>query len=322
MAKILTGNSLIMKPIFRTLFVFLLSFIVSISIFALFFDAYFWSYDPTWAGLKSISLNLQNNPNEKIFILGNSQVQAINSTFVQNHLLKNDMNYDVYNLADPGAQPSKTLQYLDTVISANPKLVLYGIGMFEFQGKPTFQPPLEFYSNNELFVPQDAFWYTVSYFADDNLAIGFGSSPKDRTILFLKYVINGGNNQHPFMPLLTTDIKDLSQLTSRDFTNFDLSLENKNIKTVFQIINKLEENDIDVILFTVPNSKPYLIQISDKELEDYELFFKKIPSKHDIYFFHDKYQNLNIWRDGAHIAVNKNSTIYSQDIAEIILREI
>jgi hypothetical protein len=311
-----------MKPIFKTLFVFFLSVIVSITIFAFFFDAYFWSYDPTWTGLKSILFNLQNNSNEKIFILGNSQVQAINSTFVQNHLLKNDMNYDVYNLADPGAQPSKTLRYLDTIISANPKLVVYGIGMFEFQEKPTFQPPLEFYSNNQLFDPKDTFWYTVSYFTDDNLALGSGSSPKDRIILFLKFIINGGNNQHPFMPLLTTDIKDLSQLTSRDFTNFDLSLENKNIEAVFQIINKLEENDIDVILFTVPNVKPYLTQISDKELEDYESFFKKISIKNDVYFLHDQYQNLNIWRDGAHVAVNKNSTIYSQDIVEILLREI
>ena len=41
-----------------------------------------------------------------------------------------------------------------------------------------------------------------------------------------------------------------------------------------------------------------------------------------VYRFHDKYTQLDIWSDNAHVAQNPNALIYSEDIAGIASQEI
>ena len=42
----------------------------------------------------------------------------------------------------------------------------------------------------------------------------------------------------------------------------------------------------------------------------------------DIYNFTDRYQNLSIWRNPSHVAINTESLIYSEDIASMIISEL
>ena len=51
---------------------------------------------------------------------------------------------------------------------------------------------------------------------------------------------------------------------------------------------------------------------------------KEISDKNnvDVYFLHDKYEDMNIWRDPNHIAVNSKSLIYSDDIGEMLVKEL
>lgn len=133
--------------------------------------------------------------------------------------------------------------------------------MFEFQKKP----PLDFQSLifpngnlTDLFYPKTIFWNVFSYFTDDNFTLGFGSSPKDRTVMLSKFIVNGANTHHPFMELKTSEIRQISDIVPREFTLFDISHENKNVLAVKKIIDTLHQNNIDVIIFSVPNVEPYL----------------------------------------------------------------
>lgn len=94
-----------MKLSTKTIIALSSSFVITILVFTIAIDAYFWIYDPNWNGLKPFSNSNEKNNNEMIVILGNSQVQAVNATYVSNFLSDNNKNYDIYNLADPGAQP-------------------------------------------------------------------------------------------------------------------------------------------------------------------------------------------------------------------------
>jgi len=41
-----------------------------------------------------------------------------------------------------------------------------------------------------------------------------------------------------------------------------------------------------------------------------------------VYFLHEKYVDLEIWRDTKHIAIHPDAQIYTDDILKIILKEI
>ena len=41
-----------------------------------------------------------------------------------------------------------------------------------------------------------------------------------------------------------------------------------------------------------------------------------------IYEFEEKYKDLNIWYNPTHVSLHSNSTIFSTEIAEIIVQEI
>ena len=45
-------------------------------------------------------------------------------------------------------------------------------------------------------------------------------------------------------------------------------------------------------------------------------------STSDVYFLHEKYSEMNIWRESFHIAVHPDASIYTDDIHKIILKEI
>jgi hypothetical protein len=42
----------------------------------------------------------------------------------------------------------------------------------------------------------------------------------------------------------------------------------------------------------------------------------------DVYFLHNEYSELNIWKDALHIAIHPNAGIFTDDISEILLDEL
>ena len=91
---------------------------------------------------------------------------------------------------------------------------------------------------------------------------------------------------------------------------------------LIQIIEKLQENNIKVVIFSTPLYKTLYQAAYPCLIDDFEIFLDGFSKNYDvpIYHFHDKYMDLDIWRDRNHIIYGQ--TIYSVNIAEIILQEI
>lgn len=90
------------------------------------------------------------------------------------------------------------------------------------------------------------------------------------------------------------------------------------------MINNLKMNGINVVLFTTPLHKIYLDELPNSEKQTFDEILERIKKGTNvkIYDLTDKYSDLPIWTNISHVAYNKNATIYSEDIAKIILGEI
>lgn len=282
------------------------------------------------------------DPNEKkIFIVGSSFVVALDSIYIDEYLLKNNQNYHTYNLAITDDQPIKRLNTIDMIINAKPKIVVYGIGVRDFldQNK-TKELPL-----NERFPDPHAiftglFLSLENYF---NYDLDFLKSPR---LGITKIIGNAGDVlperskpvlhplNHPLYFFIDSKLYDTRiatdvQLQSQrqiPYVPYDLDPpdRNKNLIALKKTIHELRKNDINVVVFVTPYNKYHIDQITNYETESFNSILQNISSESNItiYSLYDKYSDLPIWRDIDHITGNKTGTIYSEDIAKIILKEI
>jgi pyruvate-formate lyase-activating enzyme len=97
------------------------------------------------------------------------------------------------------------------------------------------------------------------------------------------------------------------------------------------IIERLQENDIHVILFTYPHHRYYLENVPEDDKEEFLEIINNARNKYDITvkFFHQEYSDKENWSDLIHIFYNykleennEDSIQYSNDIADLILNEI
>ena len=106
--------------------------------------------------------------------------------------------------------------------------------------------------------------------------------------------------------------------------NIRLPSENRDLSSLKEIIDRLQQNNIKVILFASPQHKYLYDLIDDSE----KIAFKEILTElHDttnleIHLFTDKYSDLEIWRNTTHIVVSKSASIFSIDIAKLIVEEL
>ena len=99
---------------------------------------------------------------------------------------------------------------------------------------------------------------------------------------------------------------------------------NKNLQILKKMINKIQENNIKIIFFIVP-MHDYALSTQSKEFKkSFELIKEELinSSKVDVNPRFLNYSNMPIWHDLVHIAVNNQSLIYSEDIGNLILREL
>ena len=97
---------------------------------------------------------------------------------------------------------------------------------------------------------------------------------------------------------------------------------NKKFQILKEMINKIKKNNIKIILFMVP-MHDYALSAQSKEFKkSFELIRDELinSSKIDINPRFSNYTSMPIWHDLVHIAVNDESLIYSEDIANVILK--
>ena len=298
--------------------VFLVIILVGV-IFGTVMSLYINIYDPEWHGLFSNSSN--DDMKKRIFLIGSSSVYSIDSGYINNELSLNGKNYEMYNLADMSDTPKKRLQSISNILSHNPDIIVYGLDVSNF--KPHFQNEIPL---SELILhPKNLF---KNNFNDIMFPIRekIPGSPKDRTLLTLKYILFGPEpHHHPFINFSETPITPINELPdlgdNTNLTRLDLSENSEQMISFKKLITEFKKNDIKVIVFSTPYHKTHVVQ---NDVELFEEMLQEFSEKNDIpvYFLHEKYSEMEIWRDNIHVAINQDVQIYTNDILEILLKEM
>ena len=114
---------------YKILFIIIsIIFIISL-LFYFSMELYIQVYNTDWFGIINSQTNMEDK--NKIFLIGSSNLYAIDTKKINDRL--STTNYLAYNLADMSDNPDRRLSSIDNIISNKPKLVLYGIGIWEFQ---------------------------------------------------------------------------------------------------------------------------------------------------------------------------------------------
>ena len=311
---------------YKIMFSVIFAILVVTVIFAFSTDLYIQVYDPNWHGIINSSKSVDSSKG-KIFIVGSSNINAIDATSINEQLSNEQKNYLVYNLADQGDNPIRRAGSIDNIISHKPEFVLYGVGLWDFQ-KPISH--LQSHSASDfLLQPGDFF---KSLFQDNIDLYGYGPgkifiSPKYRSLTLVKYILRGPDQPyHPFIKFDPTPIHSNEKLVEvfgwPENNGLDVTEENKKIIALNQIIHKLQKNDIKVILFSYPHSKA-LYTFEPQDLKDFQRMLDNKSNEFDIpiYSLHEKYVDLEIWRETLHVAIHPDAQIYTDDILKIILKE-
>jgi hypothetical protein len=283
--------------------------------------------------------NFFKNKNFKentVFLVGSSHVGRINATVVNQHVQEKTNEIDgtiiVYNLAKSGNNPARELQSVDLVISANPKIVIYGISyrdfLFPYDDKIIKDSILP---DPELFVN----------YIKSSIPIGWiPTNPQLLTRNVLNDFFNitselEQNNSKKTKTIAHTPFYKYSQI-SHIMTNEELkkevfdpsnwkdsSREHTNYNALQKYIQKLQKNNIEIIIFTTPLQKYYLNNLSESQKNNFSTLLEKLSNNGiKIYELEEKYKNLNIWDNPTHVSLHSNATIFSTEIAEIIVQEI
>ena len=304
--------------------IFLVLLAISITSTILFFsmDLYIQIYNHDWYGI--LNLNQKTDDEKKrIFFIGASTVYSINAVYLNEKLSESEINFEVYNLADMADLPTRRLNSIENIIDNKPEIVFYGLGYTNFEKFEVkeFDPLSTF-----LYDPPKFFKNNFELLLDESINEYFPLSPKERSLTLLNYVLRGpGDHYHPFISFKEGQIVDLEQIKKMKEPRYvdilEVSNNDKEVLALNSIIEKLQENNIEVILFSFPYTSIMLDNTENSELENFEKMLKNKQKQFnvDLFFLHDKYSNLNIWKDRLHIANNPNTLIFTEDVLEKII---
>jgi len=274
--------------------------------------------------------------NEKrIFILGSSYTQALNTTQIDLKIKSQCQNCQVYNLSIQGDSIEKRSQVIDSIIAAKPEMIIYGISEGDFANSINSEFNI---SNSILPNLQDIIYSEINplqYFK----FLEIPSSPKDKTWNVIRQInkdesINTRFNpfpNSPFLKILKANSIIVSELELKSLTtniqpmgSINEAEKNITLKNLKQMIKDFQNNDIKISLFIVPHHN-YLTSIETTEFKkSFEMIKENLENttKINIHPRTNSYSEMQIWHDLHHIAVNDKTLIYSDDISKIILKEL
>lgn len=270
-----------------------------------------------------------SNIEKKIFLVGTSEIQALNPFYIENLLQKNNHTFYVYNLSKGATHPERYLESMDFLISAKPDIVVYGISARDFNDDlPILEKP-----SKPLLEPSRVFQNFLTYVNSNFLNLPDDFNPK---LITLKKIrgITENSYDYPKAPFYRfdytrnfntqTDEELKTSANTYDKIQFRDSEPNHNQIAFKKIIDKLKENNIKIILFTTPQHKyAYnLVEKSDKLVFENILQDISDHSNTEINSFTDKYSDMDVWRNLNHIVTSESSLIYSDDIGNLILQEL
>jgi hypothetical protein len=325
----------------KTIISIFISITISVSILLLFVNY----YDQTIISVEKNSIlnqngtnfysKLSNSNNEKIFLIGSSQIGRFNETNIQYLLYENDQNYEVYNLAISGDTPNKRLNTIDLVLKYQPSLIVYGIGYRDFADVQI----LSEIDKPDSILPDPENISTLIITSFENYLefdLELIKSPKTITIKLIKQILGQKDppkNLHdrPNSPFYHTSDSNSIILNNfelkRSMAAFPYKLdsinplnENKDVDALKEIINKIQAQKINLIIITIPYSQYYLETVTQHNENEFDLIIDYLSDELDIeiYKFHKNFTNKNIWNSNDHIAVGNSSITPNVELTKII----
>ena len=273
---------------------------------------------------------------QKIYLLGSSQIGRFNETFIQHYLKNNNQDFKVFNLAISADTPEKRLNSIDLIIKTRPSIIVYGIGYRDFTelnfipiiDKPnTILPDPEKISNT--------FYNTIS--EQINYDLEKFNSPKSLTVQFLKLIIDQKEEKTSPITRLNAPFYQIDKSNTVILNNFELKRsmssfpykldtikpikDNEYVESLKSIISKILEQKIELIIITIPYSQYYLDTIPEKDKREFDNIIQDL--EHDfnlqVTLFHYKYANHTIWNSNDHIAYGGKEISPNEDTSKIIL---
>jgi hypothetical protein len=260
---------------------------------------------------------------KRIFILGSSQTAVLNTTRVIEGVTKSYPEYMVYNLGYDTDNPKKRLNSLQETMRMKPSIVLYGISFRDFI--PDYESKNYFDIQQIKKLPQPDVSINPKLITLKVLKSAFGDnvlvSKSERKIIQPNTPFTETSQRGT---IIVDDIEIRKQLAKEGPILIKINAENERVENLKRIITQLKQNHVKVILFTTPLPKIYLDSIPDAEKNELHNLLNEIADEFDIktYDLTASYEELGIWSDLAHVALNPKSIIYSDDIAGIIVKEI
>ena len=277
----------------------------------------------------------KNSDSKKILLLGGSGAAQLDSTMINQLLSKDYENHIFYNLAYNADTPKQRYKSINETIMLKPKLVLYGITYFDLNG---------FYWINTIKNPQPLPTIGLNPAAllaydDPFLEI----NPKETTLNFIRESFGDTdffpeklnrfqleNAPFSFFDEYQTiiadddDLKKISPEHVKIHVNQNESVTKEQVRYFKEIIELLQKNDVQVIIFVLPQQKYFLDLVPEDDQAIFYASLEEIKSEFNvkIYDLSDDYADLNIWMDHSHVAYNKKSMIFSDDIYKIISKEM
>jgi len=304
----------------KVLLSIIIAFIISFSIFTL-FQYYYWDTLPT----KQSNFYFTNydESNSKILLIGSSEVGMLNATLIESIIHERHSNIQVFNLASTSDKPSVRLREIPDILSLNPKIIVYGIGIRDFSSNDVVIGPLP---DPNLSVSNYISSHTPYFF--DN--------PKLVSLNVIKNVTGYRNeavkfeSNTPFFQYRSDydNVIDLNELEKKFVPKSQLQIldsnENREFKSLKEIIDKLSENNITTIVFITPHNSFFLDSISQKERKNFDEMIYEIHSNSDVevYSLMNNFSKMNIWMSENHITHGPEGKIYDEDITNLILRNL
>ena len=277
----------------------------------------------------------KNSDSKKILLLGGSGAVQLDSTMINQLLSKDYENHIFYNLAYNADTPKQRYKSINETIMLKPELVLYGITYFDLNGfywvntEKNTQPlptielnPAALLSYDDPFLEINPKETTLNFIRESFGDTDFFPKKADRFQLentpfsfFDKYqtIISDDN-----------DLKKISPDSVKTHVNQNESITKEQINHLKKIIELLQNNEIKVIIFVLPQQKYFLDLVPEDDKAIFYASLEEIKSEFNvkIYDLSDDYADLNIWMDHIHVAYNKKSMIFSDDIYKIISKEM
>ena len=314
--------------------VIFLVFVTAFSSLYFLLDFYKTNYDMFFIWSNEFKKINWDEKEKLVFIIGSSQSLALDPTIIEDNLLKGDKNIRVFNLAQAGDVPTKRIGDINEIISLQPKLIVYGVGLRDFYTE--FGMPETFLQSKKSSYNFPEPWNDLKhYFKISQPFFSTFETPRIVTLTWLKDLDkpNITNNIEQFKsPFSNADetsyvIAD-SEKIQKSMNRF-LPLNNlpqqitENEIYLKNIIQILDLHDIQLVIFVPPMHKLYSNQISEID-ENFQkrLLQISLDTNTPLYFLDEASYDKEIWFDAFHVSHNRTVTIYNEDITKIIQKEI